>query len=908
MSKIAIIGGNRECFELVPFFYAEKDMDLIYVTHNHTSDPSEIGIPTLSDFKELTGVKDLELVIDVSNDPEVEQFLNKNLNQDIEVLKKPGSRLVCRLLEERRRVQEETEKNLQSHKEIYKLGMDLNTAMNVEDMSNAIIDCAVKLTNTPAGSLVVYNAGRNTMRLAAIKGFSDKFSQVKEWPVRKGGLTDYLMHQKEPVVIPDVTKESAFDNPVMREEGVRSLMAVALVADDNNGGVQGILYVDDFAPRDFSEEEITELALLANQAAFGLQKVHLLDALSQTKDYMEAILKNTPDMIITTDKNTNIVEFNPGAESMLGYSKQEVIGTTVERFYPNNAERREVMKKVNTLGKVTNYETKLITKTGKLLDISLSLSQLKDRDGHIIGTVGLSKDITRQKKLEEDLKRSNTELGHKIEEVKKIDQMKSDFLSTVSHELRTPLTSIIGFSKMILRRFEKDIITVLPPGETKALKSGGKIKENLEIVVSEGNRLSRLINNLLDLAKIEAGKIEWNITRCSLVEICQSAMYAVKSLADEKHLELKIEAAPDLPDINGDHDRIIQVVTNLLSNAIKFTDDGSVTCVLKRIPNSIEMRVIDTGIGLKPDDVPKVFEKFKQVGDTLTNRPKGTGLGLPICKEIIEAHNGKIWAESEYGKGSQFVFTLAAAKAVKAVKVERSAILQEVKDKIYQQVQNVEKGQTVLVVDDEDNIRRLLHQELDEAGYTVIEAVDGSEALNKARNEQPDLIILDILMPGIDGFDVMTILKNDLKTSNIPILIFSITEDREKVYHMGADAYITKSAGPEQLLKTISSLIAIPKNKKRKVLIIEHDKAIIQVIKETLEVKGYEVFAANDIHNGIAKAQTELPNIIIIDGTFSQQNDGEILKTLKYDQSTADANIIVLTSDAEQNIQMTESK
>ncbi len=893
MSKIAIIGGDKESLELVSFLNAKKNIDLVYVNHNQAPDLQKPEILVLSDFKELTKTSNLELVIDASHDPRVGKFLRENLSRQVEVLSGCGNYIIHHFLAEIQKTHKETEQTLSRHQEIYKLGIKLNSAMNIQDMADTIIECATRLTNTPAGSLVVYDTRSNTMRLAGIRGFSEKFSQVRKWSVRQGGLTDFIMHQQEPVVIADIAQAPSFDNPLMLKEGVRSVMAVTLVSEGNR--IEGILYVDDFVPRSFTEEEITELALLANQAAFGLKKVYLLNELSQTKDYLEAMLNNSPDMIITTDHNTDIVEFNPGAEAMLGYTKEEVIGTSVERFYPDSHERREVMEKVQRFGSVANYETRLITKHGELLDLSLTLSQLKDKAGKVIGTVGISKDITRQKKLEKNLKSSNEKLAQKIEEVKKIDKMKSDFLSIVSHELRTPLTSIIGFSQMIRRRFEKDIVPGLPDIEQPAGQAAKKIKENLNIVISEGNRLSRLINNLLDLAKIEAGKIEWNITRCSLEDICKSAMNSVQSLANEKQLALKIDAEANLPKVNADYDRLIQVVTNLLSNAIKFTYQGSITCSLRQLGDWIEVRVIDTGIGLTADALSQVFERFKQVGDTLTDRPKGTGLGLPISKEIVEAHGGKIWVMSEYGNGCQFVFKLPIVKAAKATTMGKPLLLQEVKDKLYSKIQHIEKGQTILVVDDEDNIRELLHQELEEAGYRVIEAIDGSEALDKARQEQPDLIILDILMPGIDGFDVMSILRNDKETALIPIVIYSIIEDREKGYRLGADDYLTKSGAADALLQSVSSLVAVPRDKQHKVLIIEDDESVVKAVRDALKIRGYEVITAHNGQQGIAKAQAEAPNLIIIDDDISKLNNNEILKTLKNEKNTENASIIILS-------------
>ncbi len=430
MPKIAIISNAKRSLDSVPLACAEEeDLEVIYVNHKQAIDGKEHTTPTISDYKELARIDDLDLVIDSSNDPQVESYLKNNLDHRIEVIRGQGSRLINSLLEENRKIHEEDKKNLWGQKEIYKLGIKLSSAMTIQEMADGIVECAMELTNTPAGSLMQYNATNNTMRVIGTRGFSNKFSKVQEWSVRKGGFTDHIMSKKETAIIPDVTKDSSFNDPVVLKEGIRSVMAVPLISEGSN--IVGILYVDDFIPRSFTEDEIAELKLLATQAAFALQKISLLDELSKTKDYLEAVLNNSPDMIITTDDDTNIVEFNPGAEAMLGFKKEEVIGTSVERFYPNRNERRAIVEQTMQQGHISNYETQLITKKRDPLDISLSLSELKDKDGHVIGTVSISKDITQQKNLEKELKHSNAELAQKIEEVKKIDKMKSDFLCIV---------------------------------------------------------------------------------------------------------------------------------------------------------------------------------------------------------------------------------------------------------------------------------------------------------------------------------------------------------------------------------------------------------------------------------------------------------------------------------------------
>ena len=239
------------------------------------------------------------------------------------------------------------------------------------------------------------------------------------------------------------------------------------------------------------------------------------------------------------------------------------------------------------------------------------------------------------------------------------DQSKSDFLSSVSHELRTPLTSVLGFARIIQKELEGRVFPSLATEDRKVKRAVEGVSEDLNIIIMEGERLTTLINNVLDLAKIEAGKIEWHMETITMPDVIERATAATSSLFEQKNLALIKDFAPDLPPVIGDRDKLIQVVINLISNAVKFTDQGSVTCRVRQQGQEVVVSVMDTGMGIAPEDYPKVFEKFKQVGDTLTNKPKGTGLGLPICKEIVQHHGGRIWVESEIGRGSTFSFHAA---------------------------------------------------------------------------------------------------------------------------------------------------------------------------------------------------------------------------------------------------------
>ncbi len=238
------------------------------------------------------------------------------------------------------------------------------------------------------------------------------------------------------------------------------------------------------------------------------------------------------------------------------------------------------------------------------------------------------------------------------------DASKSAFLSTVSHELRTPLTAVLGFAVIIRKRLNDRIFPIVRSDDRRVLQAMQQVEDNLRVVVSEGERLTHLIDDVLDLAKIEAGRVEWHMDRVSVVEVIDRATDATSSLLADKGLAQLCELEAGLPAVTGDRDRLIQVAINLISNAVKFTDAGSVTCRARRIGDSVVVSVVDTGMGISEVDQAKVFERFKQVGDTLTDKPKGTGLGLPICREIVEHHGGRIWLESAPGRGSTFSFSL----------------------------------------------------------------------------------------------------------------------------------------------------------------------------------------------------------------------------------------------------------
>lgn len=489
--------------------------------------------------------------------------------------------------------------------------------------------------------------------------------------------------------------------------------------------------------------------------------------------------------------------------------------------------------------------------------------------------------------LEEKVRERTVELESAYDKLKELDQMKTNFLSTVSHELRTPLTSVLGFARIIQKKFES---TLLPPlaesGDKKVQRAVNQVMENTRIIVEEGERLTTLINDVLDLAKMEAGRTDWNMQPIRLEDIVERAMTATAALFAHKSVALRKSFAPDLPEVEGDRDRLIQVVINLISNAVKFTDAGSVTCKIERRGQELVVAVVDTGCGIKPADQPLVFEKFKQVGDTLTDKPKGTGLGLPICKEIVEHHGGRVWVESEIGVGSTFLFSLPLTSPLisgetdsgsdpEGVAFTRSLNRELLERHLRARIERRAQPQThprVLIIDDDPNIRQLLRQELTSEGYQVSEAENGMRGLALIEAEPPDVVILDVQMPHPNGFAVAARLHADPATLELPIILHTVAEDKKLSERLGVDCYLTKPVEGAVLLAEVRKLLRDRLARNKRIVLLDQDTPRREALAELLKQVGYEVWDSADPEACIQQADLFQPQLVVSDAELATRS------------------------------------
>jgi PAS domain S-box-containing protein len=608
------------------------------------------------------------------------------------------------------------------------------------------------------------------------------------------------------------------------EMGISSCLAMPVLVQGNTPAYLICIYRK---PRRWSDRELELLDSVADQLAIAIhqtrlhaqteeqfqtlsdQATRLADATFQQKEtlaYLSAIINNLADGLLVTDTRGKISHWNPALSAMFNLEQINLLERDCQDIFSHEvAELVTITKEYPA--EVFTAEVELVgNRFGKAVATAiLKDSTSKDLDDTCIGSVILIRDITIEKE---------------------VDQVKTDFISTVSHELRTPLTSILGFAKIVNKKLADTIFPKVQSEEPKTQRAIRQVAQNIDIMVSEGERLTKLINDVLDIAKMEAGKVDWNMQYFLAHELIERAASATFALFEQKRLEMILDVREDLPKILGDRDRLLQVVINLISNAIKFTDEGSVTCRASCTDNEITISVIDTGIGIPEVDQPKIFEKFKQVGNPLTDKPKGTGLGLSICQQIVKHHGGKIWVESELGQGSSFSFTLPINGL--AVDVVRTLDLDTPVRHFPERIANLESSpgdcnKTILVVDDEAPMRELLRQQLSAEGYRVREAKDGRHAIAEVKKQLPDLVILDVKMPEMSGFDVAAVLKHNPQSMGMPIIILSVAEERERAYRLGVDSYLIKPINTQELINEVRYLLSQGTSNKKVIIVDRED-------------------------------------------------------------------------------------
>jgi len=498
-------------------------------------------------------------------------------------------------------------------------------------------------------------------------------------------------------------------------------------------------------------------------------------------------------------------------------------------------------------------------------------------------------------RLTEELDRRGRELSQANQRIQEANRAKSQFLANMSHELRTPLNSIIGFSEIL--------------GEKLEGKTEPRFVRFLHNILSSGRHLLALINDILDLSKIEAGKMELIFEPVSVANIVHGVESVMQGVAAKRRIRIVTEIAPDLPPIVADPPRVKQVLYNLLSNAVKFSGEGStVTLRAALAPEALPgadgvpatammLEVVDQGLGIRNEDQQLIFEEFRQVDGGTTRNMGGTGLGLALVKRFVEMHGGRVDVDSEPGVGSTFRVLLpldadrAVARRSSGEPISFGFPLSEVR------AMASGEAPLVLVAEDDEVFARALCGDLEAAGYRVTRARDGDEALAAALREAPSAITLDLVLPGRDGWEVLKQLKSDPRTASVPVIIVSLVENHELGFALGADDYFLKPLDRDRFLDRVRELTPpVPGGRRPSVLLIDDDPQVHDVLEVELTEAGYELFSATDARSGIELAVRERPAVIVLDLVMAGMDGFQAASALRREPALAATPILVFTS------------
>ena len=605
---------------------------------------------------------------------------------------------------------------------------------------------------------------------------------------------------------------------------------------------------------------------------------------------------NPLPMSIFSPKTREVLDVNSAFAGQCGLSPEECRGKPIDDLtdFVDLAKRDELTRLMQDNGKVDGFEAQIVLSSGEERTMLLS-NRLITLGGEEY-FVTASNDITEKKRIEEQIQMTNKQLDEQNEklhiqaeqllqqqqelveknrEIERANQMKSEFLASMSHELRTPLNAVIGFSELMLDGITGDI--------------NDEQQECLNDILSSGQHLLELINDVLDLSKVEVGKMEFRPVDLDISDVINEAVQTVKSLMDQKEHTVNIRVEEGIGQIYADKSRLRQVLLNLLSNATKFTHQGGAIDVTAETKDGMCLiGVKDNGIGITKEDQEKIFEVFTQAETIQDETPKGTGLGLTLTRQFLMAMNGEIWVKSEYGKGSTFFFTIPFVKSVDIASESTEATIT---GKAGQR--SIQRKQVmVLIIDDDPVTRRLFSAWLTEEGYSIAEASNADEGVKQADTLLPDIIILDILMPDKDGWYVLKELKSKAKTSDIPVVISSFGEEKEMAFSLGAIDYFNKPINKKRFQKRIAE---IGLKQHDRVLVVDDNPADIRLVSSILEAEGITTFSADGGKEGIEIIVREKPSLIVLDLMMPDLSGFEVIEKLHETEETKNIPIIVLT-------------
>ena len=609
--------------------------------------------------------------------------------------------------------------------------------------------------------------------------------------------------------------------------------------------------------------------------------------------YTRSLIESNLDALMMTDPRGNISDVNQQMIALTGRTRDELIGAPCRNFFTDPVRADAAIKRVLVENKVSNYELTVRAQNGDETVVSYNAATFHDRDRKLQGVFAAARDVTKRKRIDRTLQEKNVQLEH-------ASRMKSEFLATMSHELRTPLNAIIGFSEAL-----KDGLV----GDLSASQ-----KEYIGDIFTSGQHLLSLINDILDLSKVEAGMMALELEPVDLYSLLLNSLSIVKEKAATQRIRLELTADDDLGIFQIDMRKTKQIVYNLLSNAVKFSvRGGSVALTAQRVSRDavgtlsgtwpfhsfplatsmdtefLEISVEDSGIGISKQDMTKLFQAFSQIDSSLARQFEGTGLGLAMVKQLAELHGGTVAVASAEGEGSRFYVWLPLR-----------TISQQEKDLSgWAEVTNstVAAERIALVVEDDDLAADLLKLLLEAEGFTIVRAASAEVALELAPRHILSLITLDICLPGMDGWEFLMRIRDSDALARVPVVVISGVGEEKMALVGGAAAVLQKPVSRNQLKTSLASLgLQEAKDYVRTVLVVDDDPKAVEVIAAFLPAPAYTVVRAYGGREAIVLAQRLRPDLILLDLMMPEVNGFDVAEALKCNMETAEIPILVITA------------
>jgi signal transduction histidine kinase/CheY-like chemotaxis protein len=516
------------------------------------------------------------------------------------------------------------------------------------------------------------------------------------------------------------------------------------------------------------------------------------------------------------------------------------------------------------------------------------LSALADQAAIAIENAKLYEQVKQHaEELEAKVKERTRELEEVNLKLEAASRHKSEFLANMSHELRTPMNAIIGFTRLVMRRSKE----ILPE----------KQYENLNKILISAEHLLSLINDILDLSKIEAGRMEIHPIQFELEALIDVCLRTVEPMVKSERVRLVKEMEAELPPLFTDQDRLKQILLNLLSNAVKFTEAGSITISTRHRNGEMFISVSDTGIGIPEDKLELIFEEFRQVDSSTTRQYSGTGLGLSISRRLARIMGGDITVKSALGKGSTFMVAIPIQYRGERERgrMEEGKDREETGEPPTLPLSYSPTLPLVLAIDDEPDVIYLLRENLVEVGYRVVGATSGEEGLQQARALKPFAIILDIMMPHKDGWQILHELKSDRTTRDIPVIVLSIVDKKDLGYRLGATDYLLKPFDREAVLAALTRVAPLASNgpiHRSHLLVVDDDSQVVDLVRQLLEDAPYEIEAALDGQEALEAISHRQPDVILLDLLMPRMDGFAVIEHLQQDPRSQHIPVIVLTA------------